>query len=101
MYAIGAGGWVLYWPRPDGNSSRRLRGTMKLPCVRTIEAKRSTFVKCFEFALAVFACVLASAPSVFAQGATAQINGAIRDASGAVIPGATVTTTNADTRTQR
>src|SRR5260370_23577526 len=74
---------------------------MKLPSVWTSETKMAGFMTCLPFALALFACVLVSAPRAFGQGATAQINGSIRDASGAVIPGASVTVTNADTKTQR
>src|SRR6478672_13581923 len=58
-----------------------------------------TVVAYLPLALAGFVGVLASAPCAFAQGATAQINGAIRDSSGAIIPGAAVTVTNADTKT--
>lgn len=73
---------------------------MKLPSMWTSETKVG-FTTCLPFTLALFACVLVIAPRAFGQGATAQINGSIRDASGAVIPGASVTVTNADTETQR
>ena len=36
-------------------------------------------------------------PLAFGQGSTAQINGTVRDASGGVLPGATVTATRTDT----
>src|SRR5215471_9240345 len=52
-------------------------------------------------AAAALALFVASAPCVFAQGTAAQVNGAVRDASGAVIPDAQITITNTDTQAQR
>ena len=50
----------------------------------------------------LLACLLlASASTVFAQADTAQISGFVKDASGAVIPGASVTITNEATRVTR
>ncbi|MCL4402773.1 MAG: carboxypeptidase-like regulatory domain-containing protein [Acidobacteria bacterium] len=55
-----------------------------------------------RFSIAALMGVLICAPAVFAQGAaSAQINGVIRDASGAVVPGAAIIATNADTQAQR
>src|SRR5436190_22162181 len=53
-----------------------------------------------RFHVGTIAWLLVCVPSVFAQG-TAQINGVIRDATGAVVPGANITAINADTQAQR
>lgn len=42
-------------------------------------------------------CLLAAANSIYAQGTTGQISGTVTDPNGAVVPGATVSVTNADT----
>ena len=45
--------------------------------------------------------VLLTAPAAWAQGATAQISGTVKDASGGVLPGADVTVTQTDTGLKR
>src|SRR3954470_23439724 len=55
----------------------------------------------WSFVFSVFFLLLASA-SAFAQaGATAQISGVVKDASGGVLPGVTVTATQTDTGLKR
>jgi hypothetical protein len=55
-----------------------------------------------RFTAALVLCaVLASAGPALAQGVTAQVSGAVVDASGGVVPGVTVTITNADTNWNR
>ena len=57
--------------------------------------RRTTTIALLLVAVAV------TAGSAFAQGAEAEINGTITDTSGAAIPGAQVTLTNADTGVTR
>ena len=45
--------------------------------------------------------LLGLAPGVHAQGLTGQMSGSVVDASGSVLPGATVTVTNAGTQASR
>src|SRR5260370_7295825 len=51
-----------------------------------------------RFHLAPVCAVLCSAVAVFAQNSNGRISGTITDTSGAVVPGASVTVTNRDTR---
>ena len=51
--------------------------------------------------LALCACVLGLASGVHAQGLTGQMSGSVIDSSQAVLPGATVTVTNAGTQASR
>lgn len=51
--------------------------------------------------IAAFVVLLAFPSAGWAQRATASINGTVKDASGAVIPGATITLTNIDTSVER
>jgi Carboxypeptidase regulatory-like domain len=53
-----------------------------------------------RFRAGTFVLLLVYVPCIFAQG-TAQINGVIRDATGAVVPAANITATNTDTQAQR
>ena len=53
-----------------------------------------------RFLLLVFCCLFAVLPSLFAQFETASVLGYVRDASGAVVPRATVTLINQGTQTQ-
>ena len=57
-------------------------------------------MKCVSRALFAVVVVLLVAPQVWAQ-ATAQVNGTVADASGAVLPGVTVTATQTETGFRR
>jgi hypothetical protein len=54
-----------------------------------------------RFGIALLAVLLTMAPWASAQGASAQLNGVVKDVSRAVVPGATITATNIDTQVQR
>jgi hypothetical protein len=54
-----------------------------------------------RFGIALLAVLLAMAPWASAQGASAQLNGVVKDVSGAVVLGATITATSTDTQVRR
>src|SRR5207244_4304494 len=56
-----------------------------------------TMRSCEWLARLVFALTLACAGSAFGQSASGSIQGTVKDETGAVLPGATVTITNTDT----
>lgn len=64
--------------------------------IRKVVARSGAVKGCLLFHL-----LLSLSVSVFGQGTSAQVNGAIRDATGAVIADARITVTNTDTTTQR
>jgi hypothetical protein len=63
--------------------------------------KRTLEIICAWSGILLIASALVHLPAIYGQQATASINGIVRDASGAVIPGATVRLTNVQTGAQR
>src|SRR5207244_6544352 len=53
----------------------------------------------FGRALVVSACILILTSAIYGQGASGSFTGTIRDSTGALVPGAVITVTNADTGT--